>query len=60
MQEQLSYDNIKPKWASLPADIRKTCIEMANAFGQNYAMLYGCIQLEIISAKEAETFELKR
>lgn len=49
--EQQAYDALKPRWAALPASMRRHCDQVARSTGAgSYTILKGCVEMEESSA----------
>jgi hypothetical protein len=57
--EQSSYDHIKPIWDTLPPDMKRQCLRLAN-YSPSYAMLEGCIDNEKSAQQSNGDFTFKR
>jgi len=60
-QEQTAYNAVKPRWESLPAEMRTYCDQIA-AFGGtgSYMLLESCIQQEEAAAGSNSGFQFTR
>lgn len=51
--EQDAYDELKPRWGSLPATVRKHCDSLATLGGSgSYTMLAACVEQEMEAKSE--------
>lgn len=56
-QEQMSYNSLKSRWATLPQKTRSYCDEIARFSEGSYMILSGCVDMENSAASEANEFK---
>lgn len=55
--EQDSYNDLRGRWAYLPARIRSHCDDVARFGGGSYQILHGCVQMEEEAAGSPRSFK---
>lgn len=58
-QEQSSYNELKPRWASVPERTQAYCVNVAQTIGGSYQILEGCLTQEASSGDSVDSFEFQ-